>query len=80
MRSSVVHDAAQAAPEVASDEGAMLALLTPDEPQHIEELIARSGLAAARAATALVALELQGWVRQLAGQRWVSLTVGARRA
>jgi len=80
VRSSVVHDAAQAAPEVASDEGAMLALLTPDEPQHIEELIARSGLAAARAATALVALELQGWVRQLAGQRWVSLTVGARRA
>jgi len=79
VRSSV-HDAAQAAPEVASDEGTMLALLTPDEPQHIEELIARSGLAAARAATALVALELQGWVRQLAGQRWVSLTVGARRA
>src|SRR6266513_3347737 len=78
VRSSV-HDAAQAAPEVASDEGTMLALLTPDEPQHIEELIARSGLAAARAATALVALELQGWVRQLAGQRWVSLTVGARR-
>ena len=79
VRSSV-HDAAQAAPEVASDEGTMLALLTPDEPQHIEELIARSGLAAASAATALVALELQGWVRQLAGQRWVSLTVGARRA
>src|SRR5947207_11649826 len=80
VRSSVVHDAAQAAPEVASDEGTMLALLTPDEPQHIEERIARSGLAAARAATALVALELQGWVRQLAGQRWVSLMVGARRA
>ena len=80
VRSSVVHDAAQAAPEVASDEGTMLALLTPDEPQHIEELIARSGLAAARAATALVALELRGSVRQLAGQRWVSLTVGARRA
>jgi DNA processing protein len=80
VRSSVMHAATRSAPEVESDEGAMLGLLTPDEPQHIEELIARSGLAAGRAAAALVALELHGWVRQLAGQRWVSLAVGARRA
>src|SRR5436190_21584732 len=33
VRSSVVHDAAQAAPEVARDEGTMLALVTPDAPQ-----------------------------------------------
>jgi len=49
----------------------MLDVLAPDEPQHIERLIARGGLDAGRAAAALVALELAGLARQLAGQRWV---------
>jgi len=80
VRSTVIDDAASTAPEVESVEGRMLRLLTPDEPRHIEELIARGGFDPASAATALVVLELQGWVRQLAGQRWVSLAVGARRA
>jgi len=68
------------APENGSDEGRMLQWLTPDEPQHIEQLIARTGFAPARAAALLVPLELGGWARQLAGQRWVSLETRARRA
>jgi DNA processing protein len=68
------------APENGSDEGRMLRCLAQDEPQHIEQLIARSGFVPARAAALLVTLELGGWARQLAGQRWVSLETRARRA
>ena len=71
---------AQHAPEEGSDEGRMLHLLAPDEPQHIEQLIERAGFAPARAAALLVTLELGGWARQLAGQRWVSLETRARRS
>ena len=67
------------APENESDEGRMLRCLAQDEPQHIEQLIARSGFVPARAAALLVTLELGGWARQLAGQRWVSLETRARR-
>jgi len=70
----------QHAPENGSDEGQMLRCLAQDEPQHIEQLIARSGFVPARAAALLVTLELGGWARQLAGQRWVSLETRARRA
>ena len=66
-------------PEIGSDEGRMFRLLAPDEPQHIEELIARAGLEPARAATTLMTLELGGWARQLTGQRWVSVDTHARR-
>lgn len=61
-----------------SDEGRVLAALD-DEPQHIEEVIARGGLDAARVAASLVALELAGWARQLEGQRWVAVGAAARR-
>jgi len=70
----------QQQPENGSDEGRMLTLLAPDEPQHIEQLIARAGLGPARAAALLVTLELGGWARQLAGQRWVSVESRAGRA
>jgi DNA processing protein len=70
---------AQRAPEPGSDEGRMLQLLAPDEPRHIEQLIARAEFSPARAAALLVTLELGGWARQLAGQRWVSLETRARR-
>jgi len=70
----------QQAPEPGSDEGRMLQLLAPDEPRHIEQLIARAGFPPARTAALLVTLELGGWARQLAGQRWVSLETRARRA
>ena len=53
-----------------------MAQLRPDEPLHIEALIARVALSPARAAAALVSLELAGWVRQLEGQRWVAAAVG----
>src|SRR5216110_1458479 len=66
-------------PSAESDEGRMLALLTLDEPQHIERLIARGGLEPARVAATLMALALGGWARQLAGQRWVSVGARARR-
>jgi DNA processing protein len=66
-------------PEIGSDEGRMFRLLAPDEPQHIEELIARAGMDPARAATSLMTLELGGWARQLTGQRWVSVDTRVRR-
>jgi DNA processing protein len=57
----------------------LLQLLSTDEPQHIERLIARSGVDAARASAMLTALELEGWARQLGGQRWVAAGTPARR-
>ncbi len=66
--------------ENGSDEGRMFRLLAPDEPQHIEQLIARAGLDPARAAALLVTLELGGWARRLPGQRWVSVVTRAGRA
>jgi len=63
-----------------SDEARMLEQLSVDDPQHIERLIARVNLDAARAGAALTTLELTGWARQLAGQRWVATGARARRA
>jgi predicted Rossmann fold nucleotide-binding protein DprA/Smf involved in DNA uptake len=57
----------------------MLRLLALDEPQHIDELIARAGMEPGRAAAALMTLELGGWARQLTGQRWVSVDTRVRR-
>ena len=67
-------------PTLESDEGRMLETLSVDEPQHIERLIARTEIDAARASAALTALELTGWARQLGGQRWVAIAARARRA
>ncbi len=67
-------------PAPGSDEARMLEQLSVDEAQHIERLIARAGVDAARAAAALIALELTGCARQLAGQRWVAVGARARRA
>jgi DNA processing protein len=67
-------------PTAGSDEERMLGLLSVDEAQHIERMIARAGIDAARAGTALIALELAGLARQLAGQRWVATGARARRA
>jgi DNA processing protein len=73
-------DERAAPPATGSDEARMLEQLSVDEAQHIERLIARAGVDAARAAAALIALELAGWARQLAGQRWVAVGARARRA
>jgi DNA processing protein len=71
---------AGAPPAPGSDEARMLELLSVDEAQHIERLIARAGVDAARAGTALIALELTGRARQLTGQRWLATGARARRA
>jgi DNA processing protein len=65
-----------AQPSKGSDEERMLQLLMRDEAQHIERLIARAGMDAARVGAILTSLELGGWARQLGGQRWIA--VGAR--
>jgi DNA processing protein len=65
---------------MASDAVSVLAALVPDEPQHIEDVIARCGLAPARVGATLVSLELAGRARQFEGQRWVAVGARARRA
>jgi len=82
---SAVRDAALALEPIGSDAGtpderAVLAQVVTDEPRHIEDVIARSGMATARVAAALLALELGGRVRQLEGQRWVAIGARARKA
>lgn len=59
-----------------SDEGRVLALLTPHEPLHIERLLAASALSPGHLARTLVRLELAGWARQMEGQRWVARPPG----
>ena len=73
--------AAQAAgaPPPGSEAARVLGLLSPDEPQHIERLIARSGVDAARATVILTGLELEGQARQLEGQRWIAAATPVRR-
>jgi len=58
---------------------AVLAVLRPDEPLHIEQLTALVALTPGRLASALVALELEGRARQLEGQRWVAVPARSRR-
>jgi DNA processing protein len=65
-------------PAAQSDDGRILAQLTPDEPLHIEQVIERSGISVARAGAALLALELGGWARQLTGQRWIAVATRPR--
>jgi len=66
-------------PAPGSEPARLLELLSADEPQHIERLIARSGVDAARTSAMLTALELEGWARQLGGQRWIAAGARARR-
>lgn len=61
-------------PAPGSDEERMLGILMVDEAQHIERLIARAEMNAGRVGAILTALELGGWARQLAGQRWVAVS------
>jgi DNA processing protein len=67
-------DSVVAGPAPGSDEERMLGILMIDEAQHIERLIARAELNAGRVGAILTALELGGWARQLAGQRWVAVS------
>jgi DNA processing protein len=69
-----------APPLATTDEVSVLAALTADEPQHIEDVIARCGMAPARVGATLLSLELGGRVRQLEGQRWVAVGARSRRS
>ena len=64
---------------LAGTEAAVLAVLRPDEPLHIEELTSLVALTPGRLASALTFLELAGRARQLEGQRWVAVSVRSRR-
>jgi DNA processing protein len=64
----------QQAPEDMGDAGPVFAMLSPDEPQQIEELIERSGMPPPAVGRTLLKLELEGWARQLPGQRWIRTT------
>jgi DNA processing protein len=63
---------AAADPPANPDEATIWRLLASDEAQHIERLIARAGMDAARTSAILTSLELGGWARQLGGQRWIA--------
>jgi DNA processing protein len=58
----------------------VLALLRSDEPLHIEQLITQSGMDPGSVGATLVALEVEGRVRQIEGQRWIAVIPRARRA
>jgi DNA processing protein len=62
-----------------ADEATVLAALAVDDAQHIENVIARSGIVPARVGAALLSLELSGRARQLEGQRWAAVGLRAGR-
>jgi len=80
VRAAAASSMEPAGPPAGSEEAHILGLLTVDEAQHIERLIARAGTNAAKVGAILTALELGGWVRQLAGQRWIALGARSRGA
>ncbi len=63
-------DAGGAGPAAEGDEARILAVVGA-EPVHIDRVIEGSGVSSGRTAAVLLSLELKGWVRQLAGQRYV---------
>ena len=69
-----------APPSVDGDAARVLALLRPDEPLQIEQLIAQGGLEAGKVGALLVSLEIEGRARQIEGQRWVAIVPRVRRA
>jgi DNA processing protein len=67
-------------PSLDGDAARVLALLRPDEPLHIEQLITQGGMNAGSVGATLVALEIEGRARQIEGQRWIAVSPRARRA
>jgi DNA processing protein len=66
-------------PSLDADAARVLALLQPDEPLHIEQLITLGGMDAGALGATLVALEIEGRARQIEGQRWIPVIPRARR-
>jgi len=65
-------DFGRAAPPESDDERALMAALSR-EPQHIDAVVRRSGLAAATVSGTLALLELKGLVRDVGGMQFVRL-------
>jgi DNA processing protein len=80
VRAAAVSSIASSLPPEGSDEARVLSILMVDEAQHIERVIARAGLDAARVGAILTALELGDNARQLAGQRWIAMGARSRGA
>ncbi|MDA1010247.1 MAG: DNA-protecting protein DprA [Chloroflexi bacterium] len=63
-------DFGRAAPPESTEERSLMGVLTRD-PQHIDEVVRRSGLAAAIVSGTLALLELKGLVRDVGGMQFV---------
>jgi DNA processing protein len=63
---------ARTLPPHASEEARKVFALLVERPLHIDEVIQTSGLSSARVAEILLELELQGFLRQLPGKRYVA--------
>lgn len=57
--------------ELGERERAVLQLLAPDEPAHVDELLVRSGLGPPELMSALLELEMKDRIRQLPGKQFV---------
>jgi DNA processing protein len=66
--------AKRALPENASDEARRIFPLLQEGALQIDEVIERSGLAPSKVSEVLLELELQGYLRQLPGKRYVAET------
>ena len=57
--------------ELVEGESRILAMLAPDAPVHIDELLVRSGLRASELMNALLGLEMKDRIRQLPGKTFI---------
>ena len=72
----IIPDAPRLVPEQHDDHTQLLLGLIGEEPTDIDGIIERSGLTPGRASALLVALEVEGRIRQLAGKRFVHVHLG----
>src|SRR5215470_3579684 len=72
----ITPDAPRLVPQQHDDHTQLLLGLIGEEPTDIDGIIERSGLTPGRASALLVALEVEGRIRQLAGKRFVHVHLG----
>ena len=72
----IIPDTPRLVPEQHDDHTHLLLGLIGEEPTDIDGIIERSGLTPGRASALLVALEVEGRIRQLAGKRFVHVHLG----
>src|SRR5262245_11305606 len=73
---TIMPGAPRLVPEQHDDHTQLLLGLIGEEPTDIDGIIERSGLTPGRASALLVALEVEGRIRQLAGKRFVHVHLG----